>query len=325
MYDSLLKSHYEGLKKQYMHKVGDTWLGERYEVCPNYGSGSVLHIIIEPGVELVIFQDCTSKRMQSDTFSYEQNMIEITCITAGWAKMRFSTEEDFVTVHKGTLLYFDWSNPWAYYEGESEGFSGISVYFNIDVLKENLNVQSSFVIEEKWSQLSTLMFKKDDPLYIVRSSPIHGIIARQLMNGLHEEMTDYLSLKSKVLEFLSYCMKEELGGVNIQGKQFEKLIEIKEKIDCDITEPLQVKQLVHIYDIPILELQEGFKQLVGCTVYQYIKKKRLKKAAQLLQTTDDSITKIANEVGYSNPSKFTSAFKAMMFETPLQYRKKYKN
>ena len=48
------------------------------------------------------------------------------------------------------------------------------------------------------------------------------------------------------------------------------------------------------------------------------------KAAELLQDTTIPILAIALEVGYDNPSKFTTIFKRTYLETPLQYRKNLK-
>ncbi|MDQ0176585.1 helix-turn-helix transcriptional regulator [Bacillus chungangensis] len=106
-------------------------------------------------------------------------------------------------------------------------------------------------------------------------------------------------------------------------RNYKRIIEIKERIEHNLGQTLIVNQLAKEFHLSPLELQEGFKQVVGSTVYRYIRQQRMKKASQLLQTTNFSITRIANEVGYDNPSKFTSAFKKIMFETPYEYRKKF--
>ena len=57
----------------------------------------------------------------------------------------------------------------------------------------------------------------------------------------------------------------------------------------------------------------------------YIGYRRLKKAVQLLRTTDNSVLDIALEGGYASHEGFTKAFKKEYGVTPSEYRKKYQN
>ena len=48
----------------------------------------------------------------------------------------------------------------------------------------------------------------------------------------------------------------------------------------------------------------------------------MEEAARLLVATDDSIAEIADQVGYTSQSKFTTAFKEYFGELPTEYRKR---
>ena len=48
----------------------------------------------------------------------------------------------------------------------------------------------------------------------------------------------------------------------------------------------------------------------------------MQKACQLLKETDKSIIEIANEMGYDNPNKFSTAFKNIIGNTPSEYKAK---
>lgn len=48
---------------------------------------------------------------------------------------------------------------------------------------------------------------------------------------------------------------------------------------------------------------------------------KMHSAAQLLIHTEKSIAEIAEEFGYSNTSKFSAAFQAVMGDTPGDYRR----
>ena len=49
---------------------------------------------------------------------------------------------------------------------------------------------------------------------------------------------------------------------------------------------------------------------------------RVQKAGRLLRETAGNIAEIAQQVGYSNASKFSAAFKKELGMTPFEYRKK---
>ena len=87
--------------------------------------------------------------------------------------------------------------------------------------------------------------------------------------------------------------------------------------------PIQVQQLAEMANMSESSMQSYFKASFGMSVYQYIQRKRVEHAAELLIHTNESITEISMQVGYDNPSKFAKIFKRIYGETPLHYRKKY--
>ena len=64
-----------------------------------------------------------------------------------------------------------------------------------------------------------------------------------------------------------------------------------------------------------------FKKSVGKTLREYVEEQRIKKATGLLLTTNDSLTKIAFECGFSSQSYFSYVFKRKMKITPREYVK----
>ena len=63
-----------------------------------------------------------------------------------------------------------------------------------------------------------------------------------------------------------------------------------------------------------------FKKEVGQTCIAYITDFRLKKAVELLNTTDDKTYMIANKVGYAEQNYFSYVFKKKYGVSPSKYR-----
>ena len=63
-----------------------------------------------------------------------------------------------------------------------------------------------------------------------------------------------------------------------------------------------------------------FSQKVGLSFVEYVTKKRMDRAKQLLKKTDKRSGEIAVEVGYKDPRYFSFVFKKKTGCTPSQYR-----
>ena len=69
----------------------------------------------------------------------------------------------------------------------------------------------------------------------------------------------------------------------------------------------------------------GFRGVTGFTINDYLNVNRIKKAHRLLLETDDSITSIAEQLGYENITYFERVFKKYRNMTPLKYRNYYRS
>ena len=69
-------------------------------------------------------------------------------------------------------------------------------------------------------------------------------------------------------------------------------------------------------------LNRMFKKSTGTTIHQALIGERMRIAKKLLEDTELSVNAIAGEVGYSEHSRFCTAFKKQVGVTPLEYRKR---
>ncbi len=67
-------------------------------------------------------------------------------------------------------------------------------------------------------------------------------------------------------------------------------------------------------------LQRIFKDFKGCTLGEYVRKRRLLEAAKSLQEKDMSILDIALMYGFSSQATFTRIFKKHFNTTPAKFR-----
>ncbi len=66
---------------------------------------------------------------------------------------------------------------------------------------------------------------------------------------------------------------------------------------------------------------ERFSELLGEAPLAYLARWRLQLGARLLQTTDDSVLQVAQNVGYESEAAFNRAFKREFELPPARYRR----
>ena len=90
-------------------------------------------------------------------------------------------------------------------------------------------------------------------------------------------------------------------------------------------ENTSVEQLCEAVHVSKSYLYRCFKKLLMQSPSQFILEFKLKKSQELLKSTDDSVTSVARNTGFSSIYQFCSAFKTAFGITPTQFRKHFKN
>lgn len=101
----------------------------------------------------------------------------------------------------------------------------------------------------------------------------------------------------------------------------DDLIEIMNRIENNSDRKIDYAQLCRGLSISSSSLQRIFPVLFNLTLSDYIRKRRLTKAAFELKQTRRSILEIALTYGYETPDAFTIAFKKQHGATPSAVRK----
>ena len=92
-------------------------------------------------------------------------------------------------------------------------------------------------------------------------------------------------------------------------------------IDQHIEEPIAVKHIADAANVCPRECQRMFRRYLHSSPVEYVLRRRIFFAANLLTTTDHSVTDIALACGFSSPAYFTKKFHEIAGAAPLAYRK----
>lgn len=133
--------------------------------------------------------------------------------------------------------------------------------------------------------------------------------------------SEEILLQSLVLELI-YTIGKDAARQHItrNGANHALLIENTVRyIKEHLTENLSLDQVAKEMSLSPVYFHNTFKAAVGKTLRDYVEEQRIKKAINLLRTTDYSLTKIAYECGFSSQSYFSYVFKRRMKRSPRAY------
>lgn len=100
---------------------------------------------------------------------------------------------------------------------------------------------------------------------------------------------------------------------------------VKRYISENISMNIQREELAKMVFLNPDYLSKLFRKQEGMTIGEYITKKRMQLAAQLLKNTDLAVADISQRVGITDASYFIKTFKKAQGLTPQQYREKEQN
>ncbi|PWH12285.1 MAG: ATPase, partial [Anaerolineae bacterium] len=92
-------------------------------------------------------------------------------------------------------------------------------------------------------------------------------------------------------------------------------------IHAHFAEPITREEIAAQIGMSADYLTDCFRQELGITPMTYIRRYRIRRACELLRSTDQSITQVAVEVGFADTAHFTRTFLREMGMTPKAYRK----
>jgi AraC-like DNA-binding protein len=102
-----------------------------------------------------------------------------------------------------------------------------------------------------------------------------------------------------------------------------RMLRCKEYLDenvCDTA--LRVSTLAEMCGVSEVYFRREFKRFYGVSPLEYIKKRRIEIACQLLSTGLYNVTQVAERAGFDSVSYFSAEFRRLTGETPSHYANK---
>lgn len=135
---------------------------------------------------------------------------------------------------------------------------------------------------------------------------------------------DEIILQSLVMELI-YTLAKDSHSLQkreqIKTNNYEVIEKAIKYIKDNITSDLSLDTVSAYAGMSPIHFHNCFKTATARTLRQYVEEQRIRKAANMLITTDCTLADIAYECGFSSQAYFSYAFKRKMHMTPREYAK----
>lgn len=195
---------------------------------------------------------------------------------------------------------------------------------------------STIVVHFDREVLKQLYAHETPPFWQELESPVVQYITQMSANALikmyfdgiahlfqnQESITEaLLVLKLKEIIVLLLQTQESPQMVKIMRSLFsERTFSFKEVIEAHICEPITVEQMATLTNHSLSSFKREFKKVFEATPAEYIMDRRTEKVADRLGMSDESISQIGYDCGFTSPAHLSRAFKAKYGMSPSQYR-----
>ena len=142
-------------------------------------------------------------------------------------------------------------------------------------------------------------------------------ICNNSINAVSTILNDLLAVIKRLVQHSLSVSKLIITETTFEVK--DVLLYLHNNCNQKITIPKLSKQ----FHVNRTTLSDRFFEATGETIITYLNKYRINLAAIMLRESNQSISNIAEEVGFNDTAYFAKLFKKYMFHTPSEYRQRY--
>jgi len=103
-------------------------------------------------------------------------------------------------------------------------------------------------------------------------------------------------------------------------EQNRRLLRARDAMDRSYAQPLDVAGLAAVAHVSEAHFIRTFRATFGETPHRYLQRRRVERAMFLLRQTDQSVTEICLDVGFTSLGTFSRTFSEIVGQTPSVYR-----
>ena len=99
-----------------------------------------------------------------------------------------------------------------------------------------------------------------------------------------------------------------------------RLKRVQDFIEAELSEPLSLADLARCAGLSRMHFAAQFRAATGMRPHEYVVRRRIQRAQEMLLTTAEPLVEVALSVGFQTQAHFTTVFRRLLGETPGRWR-----
>ena len=199
----------------------------------------------------------------------------------------------------------------------------VIVTFYPEILKKIYDRELPLLLQTPRNVISNKSSEKINNDFLIQKY-IEGLLFYFENPSLINEDILILKLKEIIL-LLSQTQNSESVQLILSQLFSPTTYTFKQIIEANLFSQLTIEELAQQNNLSVSSFKREFAKIYHDTPANYIKAKKLEKAAELLQISEQRITEIAFECGFNDLANFTKSFTSKYSVSPTNYRQKLNN
>jgi AraC family transcriptional regulator len=185
-----------------------------------------------------------------------------------------------------------------------------SVFYYFDSLSARSDGHSDATVPQKISMTVHQLSK------VLRTA---GIDIRKLNRSAENAMR--LAVMASLVETLEPSHLEMGKSCSVAALPKWRLKRVLTYIDANIGAPITLANLAATAGLSRMYFAKQFRAATGLRPHDYVLRKRIERAQQMLAARSDALVDIALSVGFQTQAHFTTVFRKIVGHTPCQWRR----
>ena len=281
--------------------------------------GQLALYTLAPGIRLSFNEIYTSSWEKGDSSIFGERMLIVNfCIhgrcDVSLAKNRYAIVKENQVCISTVMPTKDFYYPRSLYEG-------IQLYLNLDILHDENGQDFLSALGISLEQIVEIFCEKDG-LYLHQMNDTLRTLVKDAWDGKDDiEIGTLRYLTVRLLHEIMLMPAESETDTYFTRSQIAMVKEAETLILSDLTRRITAKELADRFGVSESSFKFYVKGILGDSYLNYFRKKRMEKAAELLETTNLKVIEIASAVGYENQGKFAKVFADTYGVSPLEFRR----
>jgi AraC-like DNA-binding protein len=185
----------------------------------------------------------------------------------------------------------------------------LNKYNELQVLPRFNALRNTLTHPEPFDAQNRILF--DEVFQPKEGNPLHTMIVKNRIMLLLEHFLSKIYRKMQ--------QETDVPPRKIKATDMSKLMEIESLLVSDFSKPPPtIVSLAARTGMSVSKLKSAFKRVYGTGIYEYFQKNRMQKARSMLLTGQYNVKEVGTQLGYTNLSNFSLAFRKEFGILPSQ-------